>query len=231
MTAGQAAGVTRNVTAEAAPQGWRRWQPVSGIAFVLFFVGSVGASMPPAATESDQAWIANYTGSGSQLGHLATGICLVLAALSLMSFLTVLWTRIAAARRPEPLHPLPLVAAGASAACIAAGGVLMAGISGSLLIGRGPIPGADLLRFGNDMGFGMVALGGMWAAGLSLVCLSAQARSVGLFGTKIFAFSLIVAVVLLASLAFLPILAFLIWVIVVVVTLMRSKPAQGELRA
>jgi hypothetical protein len=225
MTAVQAVpNATSKVMVASASQQWRRWQPLSGIAFVVFFVASVVVSNVPADSESDQAWIAAYTGTANQLGHLATGIFLVLAAISLMSFLTVLWTRIAAERRPEPLHPLPLVAAGASAACIAAGGVLMATISGSLLTGGGPVPGADLIRFGSEAGFGMVALGGMLSAALSIVCLSAQARSVGLFGTKIFAFSLIVAALLLVALAFLPILALFIWVIVVAIVLIRRKP-------
>ncbi len=201
---------------------WRRWEPLSGVAFVVFFVASVGISSPPAATDTDQAWLANYSGTTSLIEHFATGICLVLASISLMTFLSVIWMRIAAARRPEPLHPLPLVAAGAASACIAAGGVLMGGISASLLIGGGPEPGADVLRLANDMGFGMVALAGMLAVALSLVCLSFQARSVGLFGTKTFAFTLIVAIVLLAALAFIPILALFIWVLVMVVMLMRG---------
>ncbi len=200
---------------------WKRWEPLTGIAFVACFIGSVGVSMPPAATASNKVWEANYTGHGSQVQHVATGILLVLAGLCLMSFLTILWTRIAAARRPETLGPLPLVAAGVSAACFAAGGILMAGISASALIGSAPLPRADLLRFGNDLGFGMVGLGGMLAAALSIGCLSVQARSAGLFGTPLMIVGLVVAVVLLGSLAFVPILALLIWVIAVTIVLMR----------
>ena len=100
----------------------------------------------------------------------------------------------------------------------------MAGISGDLLIGGGPLPGADVLRLGNEMGFGMVALAGMTAVALSLVGLGFQARSVGLFGAKTFAFTLIVAAMLLAALAFLPIGALFIWVLVMVVRLLRGNP-------
>jgi hypothetical protein len=208
--------------AGARSAGWRRLEPLSGVAFIVFFIASVMVSSVPAATEADQTWVAYYTGTSNQIGHLATGICLVLASMSLLTFLSVIWTRIAAARRPEPLHPLPLVAAGAASACIAAGGVLMASVSGSLLVGGGPVPGADVIRLANDVGFGMVALAGMSAVALSLVCLGFQARSVGLFGTKTFAFTLIVALALLGALAFIPIAALFIWVLVMVVTLMRS---------
>src|SRR5579884_4057371 len=164
------------VAGAATTQGWRRWEPLTGIAFVALFVGSVVASNVPALNSPDQDWVAAYTGGANQAQHVASGILLVLAGLCLLSFLTILWTRIAA-RRPGLLSPLPLVAAGVAAACIAVGGVLMAGISVSLLMGA-PVPSADLLRFGDAMGFGMVGVGGMWAAALSIACASVQARSV-----------------------------------------------------
>ena len=99
----------------------------------------------------------------------------------------------------------------------------MGGISASLLIGGGPEPGADVLRLANDMGFGMVALAGMSAVALSLASMSFQARSVGLFGTKTFAFTLIVAIVLLGALAFVPLLALFIWVLFMVGMLTRGS--------
>jgi uncharacterized membrane protein len=116
-------------------QGWRRWEPLTGIAFVVLFIGSVIGSNALADGASDKDWVANYTGRAHQVQHFTTGILLLLAALCLLSFLTTLWTKIAEARRPVMVSPLPLVAAGVAAACIAVGGILMAGISGSLLIG------------------------------------------------------------------------------------------------
>jgi hypothetical protein len=161
------------------------------------------------------------------VAHFATGVLLVLAALSLAVFMTGLWTRVVEARRPHPVSPLPVVTAGISAACIAVGGVLMASISASALIGSAPIPRADLLRFGNDAGFGMVGVAGMLAASLSIACLSLQARSAGVFGRRLTQFSLVVAVLLLGSVAFVPILALLVWLIVVAVALTRSSTVRG----
>jgi hypothetical protein len=199
-----------------------RWAPLSGIAFVVFFVGSVVASAPPADNAPDREWIAAYTSHAKQIGHLATGILLVLAALSLMTLLVTLWTRVAQARRPASLNPLPLVAAGVAAACISIGGVLMAGISGAMLTGSAPLPSVELLRFGNDIGFGAVGLGGMLATALSVACLSVQAHSAHVFGRKMMIFGLAVAVILLGALAFVPIVALLIWLVVVSITLIRS---------
>lgn len=205
----------------------KRAAPLSGIAFVVFFVASVLVSMVPGDTASDKDWVAAYATHAKQVGHLTTGVLLVLAALSLVTFITHVWTSVAAAREAQVLSPLPVVAAGVSAACIAVGGVLMAGVSGSALIGSAPIPSADVLRLSNDVGFAMVSVAGMLAAALSIACLSVQAHSAEFFGRGMLRFSLAVAVLLLASVAFVPIIALLAWLIVVAVRLMRSSTAQG----
>jgi len=206
---------------------WRRVAPYSGIAFVVFFLASVVVSTVPANTASDHAWRAAYATHAKQAGHLATGVLLVLAALSLMTFLTHIWTRVTDARDSHPVSPLPVVAAGVAAACIAVGGMLMAAPSGSALIYSQPIPGADILRLGNDVGFAMVGVAGMFAIALSIACLSVQARATGIFGVRLARFSLVVAVVLLASAAFVPILALLVWLVTVTVSVQRAAPARG----
>lgn len=204
---------------------WRRVAPYSGIAFVVFFIASVVVSTVPANTASDHAWRAAYATHAKQAGHLATGVLLVLAALSLMAFLTHIWTRVTDARDSHRVSPLPVVAAGVAAACIAVGGMLMAAPSGSALIYSQPIPGADILRLGNDVGFAMVGVAGMLAVALSIACLSVQARAAGIFGMRLTRFSLAVAVVLLASVAFVPILALLVWLVTVTVSLHRAAHA------
>lgn len=210
---------------------WRRVAPYSGIAFVVFFLASVVVSDVPKGTASDLAWRAAYATHAKQVGHLATGVCLVIAALSLMTFLTYIWTRVTEARDPQAVSPLPVVAAGVAAACIAAGGILMAAMSGSALLGSTPIPGADVLRLGNDAGFGMVSVAGMPAAALAIACLGVQARAAGIFGQRLARFSLAAAVVLLASVVFLPIVALLIWLVAVTVTLTRRAPANSAVGA
>jgi hypothetical protein len=223
MSSTAAAGV--HVQAAATSQSNARWAPVTGIAFVIFFVAGVLSSSPPNDDVSNAKWIADYTGRSNQAGHVLTGVFLVLAGLSLLSFIAVLWTRIARASRPGAVNPLPLLAAGVSAACIALGGILMAAVSGSILLNSGPVPAADLLRFANDTGFAMAGIAGMLAAALSVGLISLQARGAGIFGRKLTALGLATALVLLASFAFIPILALLIWLLAASVTLMRAPNA------
>lgn len=62
---------------------------------------------------------------------------------------------------------------------------------------------------------------------MSIACLGVQARAAGVFGKRLLTFSLVVAVVLLGSLAFVPIVALLIWLIVVSIVLLRSNAVGG----
>ena len=62
----------------------------------------------------------------------------------------------------------------------------------------------------------------MLATALSIAFLSVQAHAAGIFGTRMRAFGIVVAVVLLASLEFLPIVALLIWLVVAAIVLLRA---------
>ena len=208
---------------------WKRAAPLTGIAFVVFFIASVAVSSVP-STARDTAWLAAYATHAKQAGHLATGVLLVLAAISLMSFLSHLWTRIADARAPEAISPLPIIAAGVSAACIMVGGVVMAAVSGSALLYSQPLPGADVLRLTDSLGFAIVSVAGMPAAAVSIAGVSLQARSAGVFSVRLTRLGLVVAAVLLAAVAFVPILALLVWLIVITVVLMRQRAARERRR-
>lgn len=205
-----------------------RLGPLSGLAFAIFFIGGVVASSPPAETASNATWIANYATQSKQIGHLVSGICLVLAGLSLAAFVTHLWGTVAAARRPVVTSPLPVAAAAVTAACMGMGGILM-GSEGGMLLSSAPMPSADLLRFTNDIGFTMVAIPGMLAMSGGLACLSMQARAAGLFGRRMQAFTLVVAALLLAAFVFLPIAGLLVWAVVVSVGLLRGRVAAPDL--
>jgi hypothetical protein len=202
----------------------------AGLAFVVFFLVSVVVSNPPADNASDAKWIANYTGHSNQFRHAATGVLLVLAALSLVTFLASLWRRIAD-RRGEPLSPVALVVAAVSGACIAAGGIVMATISFSELTGKYPLPSGGLLRFTNDLGFGLAGVAGIWAAAVAVALLSVQAHAGGLFSRRMLVFSEVVAAVQILSPLFVPILALLIWAVVVAVGWLRSNAPQPAVPA
>ena len=214
-----------SVVVSGTSRGWSRLAPWTAAGFVVFFIAGVVASSPPSDNASNARWVSDYATHSKQLGHIATGVFLVLAGLCLVSFLTQLWTRVAAARQAQSISPLPVVAAGVAAACMGVGGVLMAATS-AMVNGSAPMPSADLLRFGNDAGFIMVGIPAMLATSLSIACLAVQAHAAGIFGKRLLWFSALVAVVLLPSFLFFPIAALLIWLVVVAVALLRAQPAR-----
>ena len=98
----------------------------------------------------------------------------------------------------------------------------MACVSGGELIGSYPLPGADVLRLSNDLGFALVGVAGMVPAALAVVCLSVQGRAAGLLGRRTFVLGIVVAIALLGAIAFFPVVALLIWTVVVATQLLRA---------
>lgn len=207
-----------------APTRLGRTDVLAGVGFIVFFVAGVISSSPPSDNASDATWIASYTSTGHDWSHVASGVFLILAGLSLMGFLVGMWRYLNGAHQAglSAASPLPLVAAGVAATCMATGGILMGYVPGSELLGSYPLPSVDLLRMSNDLGFVLTGVPGMIATALCLAVLAAQGRAAGVFGAKMAAFTRIVAVVLLLGFLFLPIVALLVWVVVCLVGARRA---------
>jgi hypothetical protein len=209
--------VTSSARPTAGPgTAYPRWEPLTGILFAVLFVVGVVASNVPADTASDQAWLRDYSGTRNHVGHLVTAYALVLAGLSLMAFLVMLWSRIRDAR-VGATSIVPVVAAGMAGALMGVGGVLMGVVSISALRHY-----PELIRFGSDGGFAMVGVGGMLAAAVSVAWLSVMGRRCGILGPVLGWSGIVVAVLLLGAIAFIPIAALLIWVVAVAVSLIRA---------
>ena len=195
-----------------------RLAPWAGIASVVFFAVGVVASSPPGTNASNAKWVANYAESHAA-GHIASGVGLVVAGLCFLVFVLGLWERIAA-RGTRP-SPLALVAAAVTSACMAVGGVLMA-IPAVIVNDGAPMPAADLLRFCNTAGFAVVGVPGMLAAAIAVVALGLPARTAGVFGRKLFIYSIIVGIALLAAVEFFPIALLLVWLVIAAIVQLRQ---------
>lgn len=220
----EADGATRGTPVRG---GWWRWEPVTGIAFVVLGVVAFHLNPAPGDGDPNSVWLKAYSNSGDQIRFVVSGFMLVVAALCLISFVTHLWLRIAAARRPHTTSPLPLVATGLAAAGIALGAVLSATVSATQIVranvpqaGYLPLPSADILRFTADSFFAFVA-GGMFAFALAIAVLGLQARSAGLFGRRFATTSIVVAIFTLFSFGYYPMIVPLLWILVVSIMLLR----------
>lgn len=205
----------------SARTGWPGWAPVSGITFVVLFVASVFMDNTPNANASSTAWT-NYFASASNREIAVAGAFLgVVAALALMSFLAITWTRVAAAARPGAASPLPVAAAAVSAACIAIGSLLQALIPGGMIFQSLPEPSPDIMRVLEGAAGPLILVGGMLALALAVASLALQAKAAGAFGTRMTIFSLIVAGITVFSFQFFPALAPLVWAVTVSIALIR----------
>jgi hypothetical protein len=206
-----------------ARTGWAGWAPFSGIAFVVLFVASVFMDNTPNANASDAAWTSYFASAGNRGLAVAAGFLGVLAALALMSFLVIVWTRVAAGR-PGAASPLPVAAAAVSAACIAVGSLLQALIPGGMIFSSLPEPSPAIMRVLGGAAGPLILVGGMLALALAVASLTLQARAARVFGRGMTIFSLVVAVISVFSFAFFPVLAPLVWVVTVSIVLIR-RPA------
>lgn len=206
----------------AAPAGLSRWAPLTGVGFVVLFFFAFFINNTPDSNATDKKWLDYYASSGNRAGLLVSAFLFVLAALCLVSFLSVLWGRIGA-RQGGPLNPLPLVATGISATCIALGGALNAIVAGNMIFGSLPEPNAGILRVLDGIGYPVIVVAGMFALALAIVGFSFQARRAGLFGGGLRTLGVIFGVLTLASVFFFPLIFPLVWCLVVSVVLLRGR--------
>jgi hypothetical protein len=207
-----------------ARPGWPGWGPASGFAFVVVFVASVFLDTTPDANASNAAWTSYFASAGHRETALAAGFLAVVAALALMSFLVITWTRIAAAGRAGLTSPLPVAAAAVCAACITAGSLLQALIPASMTFNSLPEPSPDIMRVLNQAAGPLILVGGMLALALAMASLALQARAAGAFGKALTIFTLIAAVITVFSFQFFPVLAPLAWTATISIVLIR-RPA------
>lgn len=220
-TAGLIDTTARAGPSHAAPS---RWAGAVGVGFVVLFVAGALMDNTPQTNASDAKWISYYASSGNRATLLVAGFLLVLAALCLLAFFSVLWNRVAAAREGRRTNPLPVVAAAAGGAGIAIGAFLSASIAGGMVFGNLPEPAPAIMRLVEQLGFPLLMVAGMFAVALAIAAVSLQAKAAGAFGTGMTVFSLIMAVITLGSFYFIPLLAPLLWVLVTSIILIR-RPA------
>ena len=210
---------------------WRRAEPLTGIAFIALFLVGLIINNSPNPDQSNAIWTSYFADKGNRVLTTISAFILVASGVCLLAFLTTVWQRIAAARRPAATSPVGVVAAAVAAAAIMIGGVGMAVVTGSMLFGNLAEPGPDTLRLANDMGFPFIAVAAMFAASLSVAALSVQAYSAGILGRRLLILGEVLAVGLLASVFFFPMVLLLVWTAVMTTVLMRRGADADEAAA
>ena len=201
--------------------GWARWWPVSGLAFVALWVvcGWITDSTPD--TGDDDAKIATYFTKNSHQTEGWVGFLVVLAAsLLFIWFLAKLRERMLKAEGGT--GTLSAMAYGAGI-----GGVAL-WLVASGLVAAAAVSADDTTKFVLDPNTYRILNNAaylIWASGSTIVLITvaataAIARRSGLLPKWLAWLSFVVAASMLVSIFFIPFLVFLGWVLVVSVTLM-----------
>jgi len=214
---------------ETATRALDRRTGIAGLVFVvLFVVGWMVGGGTPDYDAPDEEWVNWFADEDNTLSAVAGMFTLALSAVVFVPFLTGLLRRVRRAVTDAEGLPMIALAAGIlfSATTVIAA-VAINQVAAAIELGGGgggdyPIPGADVLRQAEQLGFNIGLLGGGWAAALCVAAVSWSARGTSSLPAWLSTAGLAVAVVLLFSVFFLPMALFALWVLAVSIVLVRS---------
>jgi uncharacterized membrane protein YhaH (DUF805 family) len=211
-------------TTGRSTDGRNRWGAIAGLVFVvLFVVGLLLGGDTPEYDASDEEWVEWFEDDGNTNLQVVSMFLVVASALALVGFLGVLTRRLRATNRPELVN----VAIGAGlvlAALIVVAGIAINQVSAAITFGGDdyPVPGADVLRQSEQLGFGVVLLGGGWAAVVVVGATSLAARGTDLLPGWLVTAGYVAAVLLLLSVFFIPFVLLPLWVLAVSILMLRG---------
>ena len=213
---------------ETAARGLDRRTGIAGLVFVVLFVlgWTVGGGTPD-YDAPDEEWVRWFADDDNTLPAVAGMFTLALSAVAFVPFLTGLLRRVRRAVTDAEGLPMIGLAAGiifSTTTIIAAVAINQVAAALEFAGGGGdyPIPGADVLRQSEQLGFGVGLIGGGWAAALCVAAISWSARGTTSLPAWLSTAGLAVAVVLLFSVFFIPLALFALWALAVSIVLLRS---------
>jgi len=190
---------------------------IAGMGFaVLTVIGFITAGGPN-YNESDQTWMAWFQDS-SHRGAQIAGMFLVLAAvLLLIVFFATLRRRAVAAGGSAQASALAGAAGAMLATTIAVGTVIHNEVSAAVQFAPNnfPVPGADVLRTLDNLGFGVGVVAAGFAAALFVASLAHTLRGTAIVPGWLVTAGYVVGVLLLFSFTFFPLFLLPLWVLVV----------------
>jgi hypothetical protein len=221
------AGVARVVSANARKAGW------SGVVFAGLLVAAlVLVARVPGLGASDADYTAFYSAGG--------GATLTTVGLYLVPFagIACLWHMIATRtllqiQRPrswaEVPHWLHLAACVIFVCMLFAGSASVGAVALLTRFSDAPLPGPDVARALSSVGYALVFVYGVRAAGMYMITTAGLARTAGVLPGPIVLVSYLAAAFLLVSTTFHPaiLLVFPAWVLMVSIVLLVRRPTGG----
>ena len=199
----------------------------AGAAFgfaVLFVVGIVFVASTPEYTVSDSEYQDWFREGANRAGQIVGVVALVLAGLLFVPLVRAVadWVR----RTSDPVERvLDLVLASIFATLVIVGALVTGHGSVAVEIGDTPLPSADVVRSGEQIGYGLVLFGASLVAAWAIGRLALTARRAGSAPGWYVALSAVTAVAMVFGALFIPVVMLPIWAVVTGVVLLRSPGA------
>jgi hypothetical protein len=192
---------------------------------VLFVIGVLFVAGTPEYTVADAEYEAWFEDGGNRAGQLIGVIALVLAGLCFLPVATAASARVR--RRPDPAErTLDVVLAGVFGTLATVGAVITGHGSIAVEIGDTPIPSADVVRSGEQIGYGIVLFAATLVAAWLVGRLALAAHRERSAPRWFVVLSTVTAVALVFGALFIPVVLLPIWAIAL--GLMLLRPAAVE---
>jgi hypothetical protein len=206
------------------------WTPLAGFAAAVTFVaGIVLASDTPDDKATDAKVLSFYANHGHRVRFIIGAYLLVFFALFLIWFAAGLRQRLRGAEGPGGrLTDVALGGGVLSAVGVSAGGVALASVSAGQSFGGTPFHTADVARYFDSFGFGMILIVGMFGAIALIDAVSIVIMRTGVLPGWLGWLGFICGLLLLFSVAFLPLIALPVWLIAASIVLWGRESPEAE---
>jgi hypothetical protein len=221
------AGVTRLGAPVGVSERLERWGAWAGIAFgILFVVRFVAFLDTPDSDAAVSEWTDYYSDSDHRTESIVGMYLMALAGLAFAWFLMALHTRLREAE--EPVGFTTWLALGTGLVFVAmlfASGAMMGAVAAGVEFGDIPVPDGEFARQFESVGFGLLLLFGMFAAGVFMIAAALSSMRTALLPQWLAIAGIVSgALVLVFGVLFIPMALLVLWVVTVSIVLLRGHP-------
>lgn len=205
-----------------------RLAPFTGVLFVVLWVAATFVARTPDSQDGASSAAAFYTDSSNRWMMVVSAYMFVVAALVFLGFLVSLRERLLAAEGGSaPLTTLAFSSGAVAVALMLAGTFALAAVPAGIAFGSVDAPTeGNITLFTQQIGYGVILVGAMFAAALTIATTSIVVRRSGALPAWTAWLGFVAAVVLLFAAVWIPQIALLIWVIAVGIALRKPAPTK-----
>jgi hypothetical protein len=219
------AATTPRVERAVSAEWWVRGGAWAGIAFVPLFVARFVAFLDtPDGDAPVSEWTEHFEDSGNRMQSVGGGYLMALAGLAFLWFLVALCRRLREAEAPSVfLTGLTFGGGLLFVAMVFASGAAMASVAAGVEFGDTPAPDGEFARQLEGLGFGLLLLYGMFAAGICMVAASIVSLRRAVLPRWLAIAGIVAGLLVIPfGVIFLPLVLLALWVLAVAIVLIRT---------